>query len=86
MGTTRRGLEGAAIAVKIVKDANSNTNAALSISRFERYVNTAVFFIWFLFGYKGTRAQPFFAKHRASLDIVQPWEPNRLRKSDRMVS
>lgn len=59
-GAARRGLECAAVAVKAVNDAKSNTNAVLSISRFERCVNIAVFFIWFLFGYKGTRAQPFF--------------------------
>ena len=58
-GAARRGLEDAAVAVKAVNDARSNTNAALSISRVERCVKTAVFFIWFLFGYKETALSLF---------------------------
>ena len=44
-GAARRGLEGAAVAVKAVNDARSNTNATLSTSRVERCVNIAVLFI-----------------------------------------
>jgi hypothetical protein len=45
VGAARRGLEGAAVAVKAVNDARSNINATLSISRVERCVKIAVVFI-----------------------------------------
>src|SRR6476660_527534 len=44
-GAARRGLAGAAVAIKAVNDARINTSAALRISRVKRCVNIAVAFI-----------------------------------------
>ena len=44
-GAARLDLEGVAVAVKAVNDVRSNTSTTLSISRVERCVKIAVFFI-----------------------------------------
>jgi hypothetical protein len=44
-GAARRGLEGAAVAVKDVNDERSSTSATPKIFRVERCVKIAVFFI-----------------------------------------
>ena len=88
VGAARRGLEGAAVAVKAVNDARINTSAALRISRVERCVNIAVAFIEGLLAQKRNPCSALFAKNRGFLDastILERGREHRIPMPPRVI-